>query len=693
MSTPDAAARLEELRRLVGYHAERYFQDDDPEIPDAEYDALVEELRALEREHPELDRATAPTVKVGAPPAPRFAPVHHAVPMMSLDNAFSLEELAAWGQRLERLVAVVQAEGAGPVRLVCEPKIDGLALSLRYERGCLVQAATRGDGTTGEDVTANVRTIRSIPGELELPAAELPAVLEIRGEVYMRTEDFEQLNRRQAEAGERLFANPRNSAAGSLRQKDPAVTAGRPLSFWGYQVGEVDGGVAGPGGSALATQGDCLELIRRVGLPVNPEIAVVASLDEAYARCRSLEERRHELGYEVDGAVVKVDDLALQRALGSTSRAPRWAIAYKFPPEERTTLLEDILVSIGRTGRATPFATLAPVVVAGSTVQLATLHNEDQVRAKDVRPLDVVVVRKAGDVIPEVVRPLLAARPAGSAPWAFPTRCPACAGRLVRLAGESDTYCVNVDCPAQRVQRIAHFGSRSAMDIEGLGEQRVNQLVEHGLLADIADLYTLEARDLVGMEGFGELSAANLLGAIDASKGRGLARLLVGLSIRHVGPTIAGLLAASFEDLDAVRAAATAELAAVDGVGPTIAASIVAFFSLEQNAAVVERLRAAQVSFASDRYPAGPAGRRARRTLAGRSVVVSGTLEGFTREEAEAAIVARGGKSPGSVSARTYALVVGRDAGASKVAKAEAAGVPMLDEAGFVRLLDTGEIA
>jgi DNA ligase (NAD+) len=576
------------------------------------------------------------------------------------------------------------------VQLVCEPKIDGLALSLRYENGRLVQAATRGDGTTGEDVTANVRTIRSVPDVLELPDDEVPEVLEIRGECYLAVADFDELNRRRAEAGERLFANPRNSAAGSLRQKDPAVTASRPLSFWGYQIGEVSGGAAGPGGSALRTQSDCLALIGRAGLPVNPEIVVATDLEEAFAFCRSLENRRHDLDYEVDGAVVKVDDLDLQRALGSTSRAPRWAIAYKFPPEERTTLLEQILISIGRTGRATPFAKLSPVVVAGSTVSLATLHNEDQVRAKDVRPGDTVIVRKAGDVIPEVVGPVLTLRPDGSAPWVFPPDCPACAEPLVRLEGESDTYCVNVDCPAQRVQRIAHFGSRSAMDIEGLGEQRVAQFVERGLLVDVADLFLLRAPDLVDLEGFGDVSVANLLGAIETAKQRGLARLLVGLSVRHVGPSIAALLAAQFDDLDGVRGAGEAELAAVEGVGPIIAASLAAFFSVEQNAAVVERLRAAGVSFASDRPPSSRA--RLRQTLAGRAVVVTGTLDGFTREEAEAAILERGGKSPGAISARTFALVVGREPGASKLAKAETLNVPTLDEEAFVRLLGSGEL-
>jgi len=699
----DDATRIEELRALIAYHSSRYFQEDEPEIADAEYDGLVRELRRLEANHPELASEQSPTSSVGAAPTTAFSPVRHAVAMMSLDNAFSFEELTAWGDRLRRLLAGVRAddEAAGrgadapasegtSVRLVCEPKIDGLACSLRYEHGRLVQAATRGDGKTGEDVTANVRTIASIPEVLNLSGEDLPDLLEVRGEIFMGTAEFEELNKRQAEAGERLFANPRNSAAGSLRQKDPSVTAGRALRFWGYQIGAVDGGAAGPGGSALTSQQRCLELIGRAGLPVNPVIAVVEGLDAAFDFCRSMETRRHELGYEIDGAVIKVDELALQRAFGSTSRAPRWAIAYKFPPEERTTLLQNIMVSIGRTGRATPFAQLTPVVVAGSTVGLATLHNEDQVRTKDVRVGDTVIVRKAGDVIPEVVGPVLSLRPEGSAPWQFPPTCPACGEPLVRLEDESDTYCVNAECPAQRIMRLAHFASRSAMDIEGLGEQRVAQFVKAGLLRDVADVYELGADDLIGLEGFGEISVTNLLGAIEESKERGLARLLVGLSIRHVGPTIAALIGRELGDLATLMAAGEAELAAVDGVGPVIAASLKAFFAVPQNGALVERLAAAGLRLTGDRPSSD--GPRLRQTLAGRAVVVTGTLEGFTRESAEAAILARGGKSPGSVSAKTFALVVGESPGASKVTKAENVGVPMLDEAAFVALLETGEL-
>ncbi|MGA9078312.1 MAG: NAD-dependent DNA ligase LigA [Acidimicrobiales bacterium] len=683
----DPVVRAAELRELIRYHADRYHRLDAPEIADAEYDALVVELRRLEADHPELAEPESVADQVGAAPAAQFAPVRHAVRMMSLDNVFSLEEFQAWGERVERLLAAAPG-AAAPVRYVCEPKIDGLAVSLRYERGRLVQAATRGDGMTGEDVTANVRTIRAIPETLALAPRDVPAVLEVRGEVYLPISAFEELNRRQVEAGLRPFANPRNSAAGSLRQKDPTVTAARPLSFWAYQIGEVDGGAAGPRGAGLDSQTGSLALVGRAGLPVNPEIRAAEGLDAVYEFCRLLQEHRHDLDYEIDGVVAKVDDLALQRSLGATSRAPRWAIAYKFPPEERTTLLEDIAVSIGRTGRATPYAKLTPVVVAGSTVEYATLHNEDQVREKDVRPGDTVIVRKAGDVIPEVIGAVTSLRPAGSRPWRFPKRCPSCASPLVRLEGEADTYCVNLECAAQRVQRLAHFAGRAAMDIEGLGEQRVTQLVGAGMLADVADVYALDAGRLAPLEGFGEISAANLVAAITASKTRGLSRLLVGLSIRHVGGTVADALAARFADLDELGAADEAELSAVEGVGAVIAQSVGAFFAEEANRAVIDKLRDAGVSFASDRHR-GVA--HLAQTLSGRSVVVTGTLHGFTRDEAEAAIVARGGKSPGSVSAKTTALVVGAEPGVSKTAKADALGVPVLDEAGFVRLLETGE--
>ena len=667
----DPAAEVARLRAEIAYHDERYHILDDPEIPDAEYDALVRRVRAIEGAHPELVTADSPTQRVGAPPSPLFAPVEHAVPMMSLENAFSTDELVAWHGRLSRRVAEASS-------FVCELKIDGVAMSVRYEGGRYVRAATRGDGRVGEDVTPNVATIEAIPDRLK--GKHVPDVLEVRGEVYMPARAFEALNKRQAEAGARTFANPRNSAAGSLRQKDASITASRELSFFAYQPGLIDGG------PKLRTHTETLEWLTALGLPVNPEIRTVPDLDEVAGFCHHWLEHRHDLEYEVDGVVVKVDDLALRGELGSTSKAPRWAIAFKFPPEERTTKLLEILVSIGRTGKATPFGQLEPVFVGGSTVQVATLHNEDQVRAKDVRPGDVVVVRKAGDVIPEIVGPVLSERPEDLPAWHFPDHCPRCEQPLVRLEGESDTFCTNVDCPAQRLARIEHFASRGAMDIEGLGERTCLALLDRGLVHDPGDLYRLTADDLMGLEGFAEISVRNLLHAIDASRSRPLANLLFGLNIRHLGQAGADLLARAFGTLDAIREASADELGAVDGVGPKIAASVAEFFALPRNLEVVEKLRAAGVDLGKVEAPSLP------QVLAGSSVVVTGTLEGMSRDVAEEAIKARGGKAPGSVSKKTTAVVVGREPGAAKVNKAEELGIPVLDEAGFAHLLETGEL-
>jgi len=687
----DPAERVEELRAQISYHSQKYFGDDTPEISDADFDALMRELRAIEEEHPDLASADSPTQRVGSAASTLFASVAHRVPMMSLDNAFDLDELQAWVDRIARIdPAVVGAD------FECELKIDGLAMSLTYEDGRFVQAATRGDGATGEDVTHNVATVRSVPHTLRWPKRRgpVPKVIEVRGEIYMPVTAFEELNRRQMEAGLKIFANPRNSAAGSLRQKDAAVTASRELSMWAYQVGALEGG------PELRSQSDALELLRQCGLPVNPEIKVVHGVDNVFAFCTHWREHRHDLDYEIDGVVVKVDDLALQKRLGATSHAPRWAIAFKFPPEERTTTLLRIMVSIGRTGRATPFAVLEPVFVGGSTVGLATLHNEDQVRLKDVRPGDTVVVRKAGDVIPEVVGPVLTERKRGARHWKFPTSCPSCGEPLVRLEGESDTFCTNIECPAQRVQRIVHFASRGAMDIEGLGEKRVLQLVEAGLVADIGDIYALAAPALIEMERMGALSVENLLRAIEESKSRPLSRVLVGLGIRHLGPTGSRALARTYGSLEAVTAVSVEELAAVDGIGRIIAESVVEFLGAATNRAVLDKLTAAGLALTEPGggLPGPTAGATAdtgdgpEQTLAGRSVVVTGGLESHPREEAEEAILARGGKSPGSVSKKTWVVVVGVEPGAAKVRKAEELGIPMIDGALFEALLSSGEI-
>jgi DNA ligase (NAD+) len=692
----DPAGRAAQLRELIAYHNERYHQLDAPEIPDAEYDDLVRELRSIESEHPELVAADSPTGSVGAPVSTLFSSVAHRVPMMSLDNAIRPDELQAWADRLAKRVPTDAPFG-------CELKIDGLAMSLTYENGRFVQAATRGDGRVGEDVTANVATIAAIPKVLN-KKVEAPAIVEVRGEVYMPISAFEEMNRRQEEIGGRLFVNPRNSAAGSLRQKDASITASRALSFWAYQVGDLQPQPAGPGSSLpkelVTSQSSTLKWLKRAGFPVNPENRVVRGLGEALDFCHHWEEHRHDLGYEIDGVVIKVDDLALQRELGATSHAPRWAIAYKFPPEERTTRLRGIQVSIGRTGKATPFAVLEPVFVGGSTVSLATLHNEDQVQLKNVRPGEDVVVRKAGDVIPEVVGPVLVGvdgtKPKRRPPkWKFPTVCPSCGAPLTRLEGESDTFCTNLDCPAQRVQRIAHFGSRSAMDIEGLGEQRVQLFVGHGVLSDVADLYSFTSDTFSGLEGFGAVSIANLLGAIDASRSRPLHRLLIGLGIRHLGQVGSLALARGFGSMEGILAADEAALAAVDGVGPIIAAAVTRWFASDVNRGVVDRLQKAGVNVEEPgaRVGGGDDAGGVDQTLAGKSVVVSGTLEGLTREEAEEAILAQGGKSPGSVSKKTLAVVVGESPGASKVAKAEQLGIPVLHGAeAFRALLETGEL-
>ncbi|MHB8293877.1 MAG: NAD-dependent DNA ligase LigA [Acidimicrobiales bacterium] len=674
---PDRAAELE---RLIEHHDYRYHALDDPEISDAEFDALVRELDELAPGRGSSgDSGTSQAHDtsgqgVGAPPPPGlFAPVRHHRPMMSLDNAFSAGELDAWGKRMDRFISE-------EVDYVCELKIDGLALSLVYASGRLEQAATRGDGMVGEDVTANVRVSGAVPEALQAVNGTVPELLVVRGELYMPVASFEELNARQLEAGQRLFANPRNSAAGSLRQKDPSVTATRDLHFWCYQLAEARG--AGP----FSRHSEALAYLGAAGLPVNGDTRLAHSLAEVHGICSYWQEHRHDLAYEVDGVVVKVDQIGAQEELGATSRAPRWAVAYKFPPEERTTRLTGIMVSIGRTGKATPFAQLEPVVVSGSTVSLATLHNEDQVRAKDVRPGDEVWVRKAGDVIPEVIGPVLSGRPPASEPWVFPRACPACGGRLTRLPGESDHFCTNLDCPAQRVQRIAHFASRSGMDIEGLGEQRVALFVSLGLLADVGDIYALRARDLADLEGFGQLSADNLERAIEASKTRPLERLLAGLGIRHLGGTGSRLLARAYGDLDAIAAAPAEELSATEGVGPKIASSIAGFFASEANRSVIAKLRAAGVSFA-EAPAAGPP-----QVLSGRAIVVTGTLEGWSRAEAEEAIVARGGKSPGSVSKRTTAVVAGEAPGATKIERARELGVVVVDEEGFAGLLESGEL-
>lgn len=675
----DPIERVARLAELLDRYNREYYTDQ-PSVPDSEYDALLRELQRLEAEHPELIVPDSPTQTVGATPGATFAAVEHRVPMMSLDNAMDQNELREWGDRTaKRLGDLTGADGPAEVRYVCELKIDGLAVSIRYEGGRMVQAATRGNGRVGEDVTANVATIDVVPDRLT--GTHVPDVVEARGEIYLPIALFERLNAEQEAAGKPRYANPRNTAAGSLRQKDAAITRSRGLAFWCYQLGEV------VGGPDLSGHSDALGLLRSLGLPVNDETRTFTDLDEVYEFCGYWVEHRHELPYEIDGIVVKVDALDLQRQLGVTSKAPRWAIAYKLPPEERTTKLNDIQVSIGRTGKVTPFAVLEPVLVGGSTVGLATLHNEDQVRLKDVRPRDTVIVRKAGDVIPEVVGPVLAERPAGSRPWKFPTTCPCpLRSELVRVEGEAQHRCIHPECPFQRLARLCHFASRGAMDIDGLGEKQVEKFIELGLLADVADIYSLDYELIGELRGYKEKSIDNLRAAIETSKSRPLANLLFGLNIVHVGSSVAEVLDEAFGTMDDLLAASADQLAAVDGVGPVIANSVHQFFSTPANLELIDRLRAAGVNMT------GTERTRELPTLGGMSVVVTGTLDGFSRDEVADAIKARGGKSPGSVSKKTTAVVVGAEPGASKLSKATELGVPVLDEAQFVHLLETGEL-
>jgi DNA ligase (NAD+) len=668
VASKENTERAQELRELIDYHNEQYFVFDAPEVADAEFDALVKELRELEGAHPDLITPDSPTQRPGGRPASTFSEVEHRARMLSLDNAFSRDELLAWGTRVEKLVP-------GTLRFVAEPKLDGLAISLQYEKGRFTVGATRGDGSKGEDVTQNLRTVKAVPERLK--GKRIPDQLEVRGELFMPLAAFEELNRRQGAAGERLFISARNSAAGSLRQKDASVTASRDLTMFCYEIGAVSGG------PRLRTHEETLAWLRELGFPVNPEIQAFDALGEVYTFCERMEAQRHALGYDIDGVVAKVDDLGQRAEMGTTSRAPRWAIAYKFPPEEKTTILRDIMVSIGRTGRATPFAVLEPVFVGGANVGMATLHNQDDVARKDVRPKDTVVVRRAGDVIPEVVGPVLTKRPKGTRKWKFPTKCPVCAEPLVRIEGEANHHCVNVDCPAQRVQRLVHWAGRGAMDIEGLGEERVRQFVDAGLLEDAADVYALTVERLVPLERIGQRSAQLLVDAVAGSKTRPLWRVMVGLGINHVGPTAAQALARSFADLDAIDHAGGDALTAIDGVGPTIAQSLEQWFSIDRNRRLVTRLKEAGVNLTGD---AGPAVELIDDSLADMTFVLTGSLERHTRDVAAAEIVARGGKVTGSVSKKTSYVVFG-DSPGSKLTKAEQLGVPTLDEAGFEALL------
>jgi DNA ligase (NAD+) len=662
----EAKLRVEELRETINHHAYRYHVLDEPEIADVEYDELVRELGALEDEFPELVTPDSPTQRVGGVPADLFAPVTHRAAMLSLDNAFSLPELEAWAQRVER--------GVGDLaRFVCELKIDGVACALTYERGALVKAATRGDGVTGEDITANVRTVRGVPPRLLVNPA--PEVIEVRGEMYFPVKAFAKLNEELTGAGQRPFANPRNAAAGSLRQKDPRITASRPLRLWVHSFGAAEGVSFDSHLGFLAWAGDA-------GLPVPPTTDSAKTIADVERFLKHWEEQRHSVDWEIDGSVVKVDQTDLQRELGATSKAPRWAIAYKFPPEERTSLLKSIDVHTGRTGKVTPYAVLEPVVVAGVTITYATLHNEDEVRRKDVRKGDTVIVRRAGDVIPEIVGPVPTKRPKNARRWKMPAKCPSCGTPLVRPAGEVDYRCPNKrGCPDQSLEWLGHFAGRGAMDIEGLGYMTVLALLDKGFITDPGDIYVLTEEQLGRLEGFAEKSVSNLLAAIEGSRDRPLWRLLVGLNIRHVGTHVAQVLARAFGSIDELAAASEDEIDAVPEIGPEIAATVRAWFDDEENLALVRKLAAAGVRTADERAAGeGP------KPLEGKTIVLTGGLDALSREEATELAQQAGARVASSVSKKTDFVVAGVGPG-SKYDKAVQLGVEILDEEGFLKLV------
>jgi DNA ligase (NAD+) len=695
-SLSQAQQRAEELRREIRHHAYRYYALDAPEISDAAYDSLLRELEAIERGYPELITPDSPTQRVGATPSEQFEPVQHASRMYSLDNAMDLDELDAW------LARVRAAVGERPCEFICELKIDGSSLSLTYEDGVLITAATRGDGRMGEDVTANIRTVNDVPLRLREEAAPEASGdslfsamddrvwprIDVRGEVFMPKASFARLNEEQDAAGAQPFANPRNAAAGSVRQKDPAVTAARDLATFMYSI-------ADPRVVGATRQSEVLEWLREAGFRVNPDVVTCADAAAVHEFCAGALAKRDELPYEIDGVVVKVDQLAVQDELGFTSKAPRWAIAYKFPPEEKTTRLLDVQVSVGRTGVLTPFAVFEPVLVAGSTIQKATLHNEDEVRRKGVLVGDTIIVRKAGDVIPEVVGAVEGLRDGSERPFQMPDRCPSCEGPVWREEGEVALRCTNVACPAQQWARLIHFTSRGAMDIEGLGEEIIARLLATGLVHDIADFYSLTAEQLAGLDMgrqkkdgtpvlLGEVMALKLAAGIEASKGRPLSRLLFGLGIRHVGSTVAQALASEFGSVEALREADADRIAAVEGIGPKIAVGVRNFFDNPDNIHVIDKLAAAGVSLADERRePSRP------QTLAGITFVLTGALERFTRDEASEALKEMGAKVAGSVSKKTSYVVAGEAAG-SKYDKAIELGVPVLSEEDLRNIIETG---
>ena len=697
---PKDIARAAELNRILNHAAYAYYALDNPELTDAEFDRLLIELQQLEAAYPELVTEDSYTQRVGGYVSEQFEPVQHAARMYSMDDAMNLEELDAW---LSRTDEALGASPANPVAYTCELKIDGLGVALTYRDGQFVRAATRGDGSTGENVTANVLTISDVPRELALAGLEqvenrgLNQSIEVRGEVYMPKHSFIRLNEDADAAGKQPFANPRNAAAGSLRQKDPKITAHRDLETFIYAV-------ADEGPLDVHSQWEFLNWLRSCGFNVNPHARRCLSAQEVHDFCAQALEQRGDLNYDIDGVVVKVDSFAGQEALGFTSRAPRWAIAFKFPPEEKQTILREIRIQVGRTGVLTPVAEFDPVTVAGSTIARATLHNLDEICRKNVREGDTIIVHKAGDVIPEVVGPVLSLRPADAVEFQMPTTCPSCGSPVIQEEGEVAFRCVSIDCPAQAVERLIHWGSRKAMDIDGLGDELINRMVEEGVLSDVADFYDkLTEETLASMPTgrvydtdtadhlsgdsipVGHTIAKKVMAKVEESKTRGLGRVLFGIGMRHVGANVAELLAQEFGSIQALATAPVEKIAEIPGIGPKIAESVHEFFSIPENVAVIERLRQAGVVLEEEK-----AENELPQTLAGLTFVLTGTLEHFTRDEAGAQLKAMGAKVSGSVSKKTSFVVAGEAAG-SKLTKAESLGVPVLDEAALQQILETGQ--
>lgn len=698
--SPKDAARAAELNRILNHAAYAYYALDNPELTDAEFDRLLIELQQLEAAYPELVTEDSYTQRVGGYVSEQFEPVQHAARMYSMDDAMNLEELDAW---LSRTDEALGASPTNPVAYTCELKIDGLGVALTYRDGQFVRAATRGDGSTGENVTANVLTISDVPRELALAGLEqvenrgLNQSIEVRGEVYMPKHSFIRLNEDADAAGKQPFANPRNAAAGSLRQKDPKITAHRDLETFIYAV-------ADEGPLDVHSQWEFLNWLRSCGFNVNPHARRCLSAQEVHDFCAQALEQRGDLNYDIDGVVVKVDSFASQEALGFTSRAPRWAIAFKFPPEEKQTVLREIRIQVGRTGVLTPVAEFDPVTVAGSTIARATLHNLDEIRRKNVREGDTIIVHKAGDVIPEVVGPVLSLRPADAVEFQMPTTCPSCGSPVIQEEGEVAFRCVSIDCPAQAVERLIHWGSRKAMDIDGLGDELINRMVEEGVLSDVADFYDKLTEEMLAnmptgrvydtdtadhLSGdsipVGHTIAKKVMAKVEESKTRGLGRVLFGIGMRHVGANVAELLAQEFGSIQALATAPVEKIAEIPGIGPKIAESVHEFFSIPENVAVIERLRQAGVMLEEEKPE-----NELPQTLAGLTFVLTGTLEHFTRDEAGAQLKAMGAKVSGSVSKKTSFVVAGEAAG-SKLTKAESLGVPVLDEAALQQILETGQ--